>query len=366
MNVTHVVENLERGGLERMVIDLVLAQRDAGARCRVVCLFQPGALASELTARGVELVACGKRRGPDLRALVRVRLALRQSPREVLHTHNVTAHYYAVAAAFGLGFRTVLNTRHGMGGFDPAKRSERLYRCTMPGTDSVVAVSNTLEEVFHRGGVRPRSALLSIPNGLQVERFPPGNADARARLVRELGLEPGTRLLGTVGRLHPVKNQALLVRAFARLCPRSRPSALVMVGDGALRDELVGLAEQEGVAGKVRFLGDRNDVPRLLQGLDIFVLPSLTEGYSVALLEACAAGLPIVATRVGGNGEIVRHGFNGLLVPSGDVEALATALSTLLADEGARRSLGAAGRRWILDCGSMAAMASRYARVYGW
>ncbi len=365
MNVTHVVENLERGGLERVVIDLVLAQREAGIQCCVVCLFQPGTLAAELTSQGVEVVPCGKRRGADVRALLRVRAALRRQPPDVLHTHNVTAHYYAVAAALGLGFRQVVNTRHGMGGFDPATRGERLYRCTMRATHSVVAVSSALQGVFERGGVRPRSALLAIPNGLQVERFQPGDADSRAQLAAELGVEPGTRLLGTVGRLHPVKNQASLVRAFARLPPGAGPSALVMVGDGPMRDELAAVARHEGVAGRVHFLGDRDDVGRLLRGLDLFVLPSLTEGYSIALLEACATGLPIVATQVGGNAEIVHHGINGLLVPSGDVDALASALSGLLADDRSRRALGDAGRQWILDHGSMSAMARRYAQVYG-
>lgn len=366
MNVTHVVENLERGGLERVVIDLVLAQRDAGAQCMVVCLFQAGALAAELTGQGIDVVACGKRRSADLRAMLRARIAMRRTPADVLHTHNVTAHYYAVAAALGLRYRHVLNTRHGMGGFDPATRGECLYRCTMPATDSVVAVSGVLQHVFERGGVRPRSSLLAIPNGLQVDRYQPGDADSRARLVAELELEPGTRLVGTVGRLHPVKNQALLIQAFARLPASSSPTALVLVGGGPLREELAGLALQEGVAGRVRFLGDRSDVGRLLQGLDVFVLPSLTEGYSIALLEACATGLPVVATRVGGNGEIVRHGVNGLLVPSGDVGALATTLSGLLADEGTRLALGAAGRQWILEHGSMEAMVRRYAQVYGW
>lgn len=365
VDITHVVENLARGGLERVVIDLALAQREAGHRCRVVCLFERGALADELSAHGIEVDVCGKRRtGVDPAALLRARRLLRRQRGGVLHTHNATAHYHAVLAAAGLGFARVVNTRHGMGDIDPRSRRERLYRIAMRATDHVVAVCAAARERLAGSGVRPREALLSIPNGIHVDRFAPADADARARLASMLDLPRASRMVGTVGRLHRAKDQASLIRAFARLLADVPDAALVLVGDGALRGELEQLARSEGVAHRVRLLGDRGDVAELLRGLELFALPSLTEGYSVALLEACAAGLPIVATDVGGNCEIVRHGVNGLLVPARDIDALAAAMSRVLGDAALADAMARAGRAWVLAEGSLQRMRERYAALY--
>ncbi len=364
MRIVHFVENLERGGLERVVIELIRAQREAGDECRVICLFQPGLLAAELTAMGVQVDACGKRAGADLVALRRARAWLREWPGAVLHTHNAAAHYHAVLAALGLAPATVVNTRHGMGAPDPASRKERLYRWAARRSDTVVAVCEAARRHFAAQGVRPRRALLTILNGIRTETLDPASAQARSALTAALALPAGTRLVGTVGRLNPVKDQAGLIRAFG-LLQRGRPdTALVLIGDGPARAELEALALAEGLAERVRFLGDRNDVAALLPGLDVFALSSISEGYSVALLEACAAALPVVATEVGGNAEIVTEGVNGQLVPARDPAALAAALEALLADPARADAMGRAGRERVLSENAFRTMAERYRRVY--
>lgn len=362
--ITHFVENLERGGLERVVVDLIRAQRDAGEECQVVCLFQRGVLADELAALGVPVHACGKRKGADVGALMRARKLLGQARGGVLHTHNAAAHYHAVAASLGLGLERVVNTRHGMGASDPRSRREWLYRRSMGRTDAVVAVCESARRQLEQQGVRPRSDLLAIPNGIRVERFAVATQASRAALVAELGLAAGTRLIGTVGRLNWAKDQASLIRAF-RLVHEAMPdTALVLAGEGGLRGALEAEAARQGVADAVRFLGDRSDVERLLRGFDLFALSSLTEGYSVALLEACASALPIVATDAGGNAEIVRHGINGLLVPAADPLALAEGMRALLQDPPRLASMANAGRAWALAEGSFRTMAQRYSRLY--
>lgn len=370
LDIVHVVENLERGGLERMAIDLVLAQRAAGHAVRMVCLFQPGALAGELTDAGIEVVACGKRGGLDLAALrgLRAQLAPRgdrgdRGPR-ILHTHNANAHYHAVLAAVGLPRARTINTRHGMGVARPRSRLEWLYRQAMRRTDVVAAVCEAARERFASQGVRPREALLAVPNGIRIERFEAANAAARAALRTQLALPDGTPLIGTVGRLNPVKDQAGLLRAFAEVHAARPDAVLVLVGDGALRAELEAQAAALGLATAVRFLGDRNDVRALLPGFDVFVLSSLSEGYSMALLEAAASALPIVATDVGGNREIVADGVNGLIVPSADAGALASALAALVADRARAVALGAQGRAWALREASIATMTARYEAIY--
>jgi glycosyltransferase involved in cell wall biosynthesis len=364
LRIVHVVENLERGGLERMVIDLAVAQRDAGHAVSVICLYAPGALADELIARGIAVHACDKRAGADLSALRRLRTQLRAVPNAIVHTHNANAHYHAVAAGLGLRFARILNTRHGMGAARPRSRGEWLYRRTMRRTDIVAAVCEAARARFAAQGVRPRGALLAVPNGIRIDTFAPAGDERRAALRSVLALPSGTRIVGTVGRLNPVKDQRSLLLAFARVHADARDTALVLVGDGALRAALEAEAAALGIADAVRFLGDRGDVRQLLQGFDLFALSSLSEGYSMALLEACASGLPIVATDVGGNREIVADGGNGLLVPAARPEALADALAALLRDPARAAAMGRAGRDWALRDASIDTMAARYDALY--
>lgn len=364
MEIVHVVENLDRGGLERTVVDLIASQRDAGHECRVICLFKLGLLARELLASGVRVDACGKRPGLDLRALRRARALIRQSPDAVIHTHNAMAHYYAVLASLGLPVKCRINTRHGMGGRTRSGRQEWLYRQSLRGTDYAVAVCEAARQRFAADGMRPRRALLSVPNGIRLERFRPADDVARQSLVAELELPTGSRIIGTVGRLQPVKDHALLLRAFAKVRVQVPEAALVIVGDGPLRAALEAQAEQAGLSDAVRFMGDRHDVPRLLTGMEVFALTSTSEGYSVALLEACASSLPIVATDVGGNREIVRHGVNGRLVPSGDTAAIATALIALLRGGEQAAAMGRAGYAWAQAEASFRTMAERYHGLY--
>ena len=364
MEIVHVVENLDRGGLERTVVDLIASQRDAGHECRVICLFKLGLLARELLASGVRVDACGKRPGLDLRALRRARALIRQSPDAVIHTHNAMAHYYAVLASLGPPVKCRINTRHGMGGRARSGRQEWLYRQSLRGTDYAVAVCEAARQRFAADGMRPRRALLSVPNGIRLERFRPADDVARQSLVAELGLPTGSRIIGTVGRLQPVKDHALLLRAFAKVRVQVPEAALVIVGDGPLRAALEAQAEQAGLSDAVRFMGDRHDVPRLLTGMEVFALTSTSEGYSVALLEACASSLPIVATDVGGNREIVRHGINGRLVPSGDTAAIATALIALLRGGEQAAAMGRAGYAWAQAEASFRTMAERYHGLY--
>lgn len=385
LDIVHVVENLERGGLERMVIDLSHAQRAAGHRVRVACLFAPGALAPELSGQGVEVFACGKRSGADLGAVLRLRRWLRDGWREggrgdrrggrhhgedaasaprIVHTHNATAHYHAALACAALPAHRLLNTRHGMGAQHPRSRKEWIYRRSLTRTDAVAAVCEAARARFAAQGVRPRGVLATVPNGIRIDAFAAADEARREALRRTLGLSAQARIVGTVGRLNPVKDQAALLRAFARLRASRPDCALVLVGDGPLREPLQAEAVQLGIADAVRFLGDRGDVRALLPGFDLFALSSRSEGYSMALLEACVCALPIVATDVGGNREIVADGVNGRLVPAAAPEALAEALGAVLDAPERARGMGAAGRAWALAEASVERMAARYEALY--
>lgn len=364
MKITHFVENLNRGGLERVVINLVLAQRAAGHDCRVICLHEAGTLAHELIEHGVPVDACNKRDGTDLRALMFARRVLRTHGTDILHSHNIIAHDHAVLAAWGLRKDLVINTRHGMGMPPQPNAREWLYRRCMRGTDHIVAVCESAKRNLIKQGHLPAEKFVVVPNGIHVERFTAASAQAHRRMTQLLEVSDSTRVIGCVGRLNWAKDLATLIRAFALLRGRQPDTVLALIGDGSLRQELVDLAAAEGVAAQVRFLGDRSDVRELLQGLDVFAMSSVSEGYSIALLEACASAVPIVATAVGGNAEIVRDGVSGRVVPPRDPRVFADALFDVLADLDRARAMGRAGREWAFEHGTFDGMVGRYQALY--
>jgi len=232
MNITHVVENLNRGGLERVVIDLVMLQHQQGHRCQVVCLFQRGSLAPELDAAGIPVHACDKGRGIDFGALARVRRLIRDHRTEVLHSHNAVAHYLAVWASTGLGIGRVVNTRHGMGANRNSRRREGLYRRALARTDAVALVCAAARDDAMRRGIVPPGKACVVPNGIRVEQFLSASPDHRARLRERLALPPQARLIGSVGRLNWTKDQANLIRAFAVVRQRVADVVLLLIGDG--------------------------------------------------------------------------------------------------------------------------------------
>lgn len=334
-----VVLGLRVGGLERVVVDLVNHASDQ-FRFVVCCLEEPGPWASEIPPDRGKVVALDKKPGVDWRLIWKIASLARAERVDVIHTHNSTAHFYgAVAARFTKA--RVLHTEHGKNVGEEA-RYHRLNCIAARFTDFTVAVSEKNAEiaVAHEGAVA--SKLKVIPNGIRVDRF------AAPRHA------PG-RHIGTVGRLVPEKNYPLLLRATAAI----RDAELVFVGDGPLREEL-----QRQAGARVSFLGQRADVSELLAGFDVFVLPSNTEGMSIALLEAMAAGCPIVVTAVGGNVELIKHMQTGLVVPPNDEAALRTAIERLLADPVLATRLGTAARAVAEKDHSVKAMTERYEELW--
>jgi glycosyltransferase involved in cell wall biosynthesis len=364
MRIAHVVENLNRGGLERVVIDLALAQKAAGHDCTVVCLYEEGLLAGELRANGVQVDACRKGSGFDLGALRRMRALLRAHGAEILHSHNIIAHVYAALASRGLGVRRFLNTRHGRGVAPPGRGRLRLYSLSMRWTDRVVAVCEAARRNLAEHDRVAGAKLAVVPNGIHVERFAAASPAAHDAVASLLGVDAATKIVGCVGRLNWAKDLPTLIRAFAALSRRGPDAVLALIGDGSLREDLERLASDEGVADRVVFLGDRSDVRDLLPGLDVFAMSSVSEGYSIALLEASASALPIVATNVGGNAEIVNDGISGRIVEPGAAALFADALQEVLADPARARAMGAAGMAWVRRDGSVEAMAARYEALY--
>ncbi|HXG05457.1 MAG TPA: TIGR03088 family PEP-CTERM/XrtA system glycosyltransferase, partial [Candidatus Binatia bacterium] len=361
MHVVHVLHTLAVGGTENGVVNLVGALAGA-ARHTVVAVTTSGALAARLP-EGVAVHALGKRPGIDVAAQVRLVALLRRLRPDIVHTRNWGA-FDAVPAARLAGVRLVVHGEHGREAADPEgrnRRRNRLRRLLAPLVSHWVTVSHDLRRwLVHHVGI-PGERVTTIHNGVDTHRFAEGDREG----AREaLGLPAGAPVVGTVGRLDPVKDHARLVAAF-RAVVAERPDALLLiVGDGPLRDDLQQAVAAAGLERSVRLLGERDDIPRVLAALDVFTLPSLAEGISNTILEAMATGLPVVATNVGGNPELVEDGVTGRLVEPRRTEALAAALLGYVNDPVLARLHGKAGRQRCVTEFSLDRMAARYLALY--
>ena len=364
MVIVHLVDSLAMGGMERLVVDLAIHQKRLGHHTGVICLVQAGRLADEVKKAGIAVTVLGKRPGPDLKAMRHLVTLMRLEKVEVLHTHNPSANFYGAPAAKWAGARMVINTRHGMGDFPYNRKREGLYRLSLFFTDKVVCVCERARMNFTAMGTIPKSKSKVVYNGIDLTRF---RATGSQPVVKRngLGLSEAGLVIGCVARLEPAKDIATLLRAFALVLSTHPNARLVVVGDGSEGVRLRTLSHSLGLSGMVTFLGARDDVPELLKYFDVFVLPSLSEGLSLTLIEAMASGKPVVATDVGGNPEVVSDNETGLLCPPGRPDAMADRLGQVLDRADLRLRMGQRGAARAESLFSLGKMAEQYERIIG-
>jgi sugar transferase (PEP-CTERM/EpsH1 system associated) len=360
-----VVLRLDVGGLERVVLRLLERTRRDRFSPIVCALDGAGELAPELARLDVPLVVIRRRNGLDPRLVVRLSAWMRRERIALVHTHNPYPHLYgALAAALaraGKGAPRVIHTKHGRN-FPGEPRKVLANRLASSLTERIVAVSDDARAVVVEVERINPAKVVTIQNGVDTDLFSPGGDVRAARAA--LGVPPDGYHVGCVARLSPEKDHATLLAAFAMLRRRRPDAHLTLVGDGPLRTMLERETARLKLGGAVTFAGTRGDVAALLPAFDVFALASRTEGISLTLIEAAAAGLPIVATRVGGNPEVLDEGVTGLLVPPGEPEALSAALLAI-ATHPDRAALGLRGRARTLARFGVERMARAYEDLYG-
>ena len=368
--VAHVIYALGTGGLENGLVNIVNRMPADRYRHAIVCLTESHAFADRLRDRDIPILELRKRPGNDPAVHGRMWRALRRLRPAIVHTRNLAALEMQASALLLPGTRRV-HGEHGRDVHDldgSNRRYNRLRRMLRPFIHRYITVSRDLAGWLESTIGVPPERISQIYNGVDQERFHPGR-EVRRELLPEGFLPPERGLvIGTVGRLAEVKDQPGLVDAFAGLL-RARPSLrerarLILVGDGPMRPAIEKRIGQQGLDGLVWISGDRDDVASLLRTMDLFVLPSLGEGVSNTILEAMATGLPVVATRVGGNPELVEERVNGLLVPVGDREALAEALLELADNPDGRRRMGEAGLARVRSTFNWDRTVEQYMKVY--
>jgi glycosyltransferase involved in cell wall biosynthesis len=351
MRIAHVVHGLGIGGQERLIVQLSHELARRGHEPTIVSLSEGGAMRSEVNGIPVHDASRGFSGMAGLVGL------FRSGAVEVVHTHNPPPLLSAMPAALLAGVRRRVHTKHGANVY--GRRALWAARGLVRALDAVVAVSPQTADVARTKERVPEGRLRVVANGIPLASFHP-DAEARRRIRAELGIAEGAFVVGSVGRLVVEKDYPLLVRAMAPLL--SERVRLVIAGDGDAR----GAIEQAipgALARWVTLTGTRRDVPAVLSAFDVFALSSRTEGLPLAVPEAMAVGLPIVATAVGGLPSVVVAG-TGVLVASGDESALGAALGAYASDAPRVRATGEAARAHALATFSLERMADAYERIY--
>lgn len=366
--VVHVVYRFDVGGLENGVVNLINHMPGDAYRHAVIALTEITDFRRRVTRDDVQFFALDKPPGHALRVYPQLFRLFRRLRPAIVHTRNLAA-LEATVPAWAAGVPVRIHGEHGREGSDLAGTNRkyrwirRLYR---PFVTKYIALSRDLAHYLEADvGVIPER-LVQIYNGVDARKFRAPEVP-QAIAACPFGA-PEHCLFGTVGRMQTVKDQPMLARAFIRaleLAPElGRRLRLVLVGDGPLRAEVQALLEAAGVAHLAWLPGERHDVPEVLRGLDCFVLPSLSEGISNVVLEAMASGLPVIATAVGGNVELVVDGETGALVPAGDFEALARCMIAYAGNPQSARAHGLRGRQAVEERFSLDTMVQRYRTLY--
>lgn len=329
-------------GAGRLMVEWTRALVECGVDVVTVILRDPGSFGQRILDEGLPFVFLGRRRY-DPRTLSDMLGIMRRNRTQVLHVQGFGASAFGRIAARILGIPTIVHVHadHRFESLGYPWFVRWIDRLLAHGTDKVLAVSEFARDFALSQQGFPAERVEVFYNPVDLRYFRPPSSDEREASREALGLDMTQPVVVCVTRFHPVKGVDVLLDAWARVARRLQDARLLLVGEGPLRGELEDLAARTCPPGSVRFLGYRSDVREILSAADVAVLPSRAEGFSVAALEILGTGLPLVATRVGGNAQLIEDGVNGLLVPSEDPARLAEALERLCVDRSFRERLAA-------------------------
>jgi glycosyltransferase involved in cell wall biosynthesis len=360
IKVLFIIDSLPLGGAENQIVTLATALRNDRYSIHVCCLRSEGVQADTLKKRGISVVHLGMRlRYWPIAVYKLYRLITKLKP-SIVHTHLYQAGIWGRLAAKLAGVPIILSTEHS--NVFPSHRIKFLEQFANHFTDKTIVVSETIRQwLIQSQGILPEN-IIFIPNAVDVEQF--NVLKSRDQFNIQLARDTTTIIIGTVARLVKAKRLDYLLEAAKLVWAEAPQARFLIIGDGPLHEELEEMAKRLDLTQCVRFLGNRRDIPELLAGLDLFILSSEREGIPVAMLEAMAASIPVVATCVGGIPQVIQNGKNGVLVPPHDPLALANAIIALCKNSSAREAIGGEGYRTVLAYYSIRVVANQIASLY--
>jgi sugar transferase (PEP-CTERM/EpsH1 system associated) len=367
--IAHIVYRLDMGGLENGLVNLINRIPQQRYRHVIICLTDYSDFRRRIQRSDVAVYALHKPAGNSPVTHFKLWWLLRRLRPDIVHTRNLAALETTLTAALA-GVPIRIHGEHGrdVGDLDGKNRKYQFWRrCFKPFVHHYIALSKDLEHYLRETIRVPAAKLTQLYNGVDTDLFFPAG-DKREPLPYPDFAPSNAFVIGTVGRMQEVKDQLTLAHAFVLLvqmvAPTERPLRLAMVGAGPLRDQVATILDKGGVGRLAWLAGERDDVARIMRGLDLFVLPSLAEGISNTILEAMASGLPVVATAVGGNPELVGEGRTGRLVPRADPQAMAQAILRYYTHAADCRQQGREARATSERNFSMTTMVNSYLAIY--
>ena len=353
--IAHILHSFGTGGMEKGVATLV-SNSSSHFRHIIICLTRSGG-SSRLLPESTEIIEMDKQPGNSIRFFWELSKRLKQLAPNLVHTRNWGGTDGIISARLA-GIRSIVHSEHGFGPENPdgniAKRVW-IHRLLSHYVNEYVALSSLLKS-WLEDKARIRKPVTQILNGVDTDQFHPGSG---IKIRKELDIPLDAFVVGIVASLNTIKDHPTLIKAFKRFQMSTPGAVLLVVGDGPERDRLTDI----GGPG-IRFLGNRTNIPELMRAFDVFVLPSINEGVSNTILEAMSTGLPVLASRVGGNPELVIDGVTGYLFPSGNIEELGSRLTEYAASENLRQDHGRSGRETVLSNFSVQAMVEQYETIW--
>lgn len=361
--IMHIVLSMGYGGLEQIVAKLIKKADVNKFESMVCCLDRSGPLLEELKKDNIKTYVLGNRRGPlDLRLLVKITTLLRKEKIDIVHSHSGCIFYGAVAGILA-NVNGIIHTDHGR--LIPDRKGliieDRLSSFFL---NKFIGVSEDLTKYLKNTVGIKEEKLLTIINGVDTDIFHPINGTYKKEIRKIFGIVSDEKVIGTVCRLEPVKNICLLINCMKHIIKEIPACKLIIVGDGREKEKLIKLTDELNLTKSIKFLGERSDIEKVMRLFDIFVLPSLSEGTSMTILEAMASGLPVIASEVGGNAKLIKDGENGFLFPLNEPNLLIQKIIDLLTDNEKLKTMGLQSRKIAEESFSFDRMKESYENLY--
>jgi sugar transferase (PEP-CTERM/EpsH1 system associated) len=368
--IVHIIYRLGIGGLENGLVNLINNMPQEAYRHVIVCLKDSTDFQHRLTRSDIVIYQIHKKEGQDWGSLFRVYWLLKELKPDIVHTRNLAAVEYQLVAWLA-GVKCRIHGEHGWDVFDPDGNNIKyqwVRRIFKPLIQRYIPLSRQLENYLTDKIRVPPEKISRICNGVDTSQFYPLKGKKLALPGSPFSFSQQDKIIGTVGRMHGVKDQITLVNAFILLCQREpnlkQTLKLIIIGDGPLKETAINLLMEQQLNENIWLPGERDDVAEIMRRFDVFILPSQSEGISNTILEAMATALPVIATDVGGNSELVEDGKTGLLTAPGNPEAMADKIADYIHHIEKMRLHSQQGYRRALTEFSLVAMVERYKAVY--
>lgn len=356
--ILHLTLSLNVGGRERVIVNLSNNLLKEGFISSICCLRKSGVLSQYLNDR-IKVFEVFKKHRVDLSIIKQLKDYLKSNNISIIHCHNPGTLFYGLIAAKWAKTPSIISTEHGFSNkilWRGRLKESMLYRYV----DEIIAVSENLKELMIENYKISPEKITLLPNGSPSAKVNENKYNSR----RTLGMPENIFNIGIIARLDPVKNHKMLLDAIYNIVKNKLSVHLWIVGSGKEKEKIEKETKRLEIEEYVSLLGERNDVPIILNALDCLVLSSFSEGFPVTILEAMSAGLPIIATDVGGNREIIKNGRSGILVKSNSSEELAKAIISLMKDRKLREKIGLTAKQQFEKYYSMEKMIVEMTEIY--